>query len=244
MNSAAFVRKRRIHFGPKGELRKVAAPSERGHDAASATGTSGSRQVFATRVSPRVCVCSATVGSRPPPRLNGEAVSKRRGILVARRHLRRQTPGDLTHTSADPAAHASIADPAAQPPRVTSPAEALHGRYHKTATYANGNTNDYDYLVQTYCLRTGQRCFSAWTPPDSGGSSTFVFEDGRWVRADAYDTDCTTGDRTHVDITEQHPLPQLPQDPITLLTGHGHKTNGGACPFNADFDETLQRTGD
>ena len=34
------------------------------------------------------------------------------------------------------------------------------------------------------------------------------------------------------------------QNPITLLTGNGHYTVTGACPFTSDFESRVQRTGD
>ncbi len=65
----------------------------------------------------------------------------------------------------------SLPDPAGQAPRVVSPAEALHGRYHPTRTSANvGNLKitwpEYDYVVRTDCLRTGERCMSFFRNPD------------------------------------------------------------------------------
>jgi serine/threonine protein kinase, bacterial len=63
---------------------------------------------------------------------------------------------------------------------------------------------------------------------------------GKYVTADT----CAAGGTSHVKVSEEFPLPQPPQDPITLLTGHGHnESTGAACP-SADYDETLVRTGD
>ena len=61
---------------------------------------------------------------------------------------------------------ASLHDPAAQPPRVVSPAEALRGRYRETKASTVG-TQDYDYTVTTNCLRTGDRCMSLFHNSDS-----------------------------------------------------------------------------
>jgi serine/threonine-protein kinase len=44
-------------------------------------------------------------------------------------------------------------------------------------------------------------------------------------------------------ITTQFPPPAPPQDPITLLTGHGRQEVTGACT-SSDFDEKFVRTGD
>jgi serine/threonine protein kinase, bacterial len=39
-------------------------------------------------------------------------------------------------------------------------------------------------------------------------------------------------------------LPQPPQDPITVLTGHGHDDSTGSACVGGDYDEKLVRTGD
>jgi serine/threonine-protein kinase len=38
------------------------------------------------------------------------------------------------------------------------------------------------------------------------------------------------GGPMHVKASAQYSLPQPPQDPITLLTGHGHHEQTGSCP--------------
>ena len=58
------------------------------------------------------------------------------------------------------------------------------------------------------------------------------------------DSKCTSGAPAHREISLQYALPQPPQDPITLLTGRGHNTVTGDCPFNSDFDSRVERTGD
>jgi hypothetical protein len=71
------------------------------------------------------------------------------------------------------------ADPATPPPRVKSPAEALHGEYHETDTYLNGQIAEAHFDIAAYCLRTGERCLSSWFDPDQ--SRTLVFSAGRWA---------------------------------------------------------------
>ena len=61
----------------------------------------------------------------------------------------------------------SLPDPASQPPRVVSPAEALHGRYHQTETHTNGEKDESDPSVRTDCLRTGDRCMSYFHAPNA-----------------------------------------------------------------------------
>ena len=135
----------------------------------------------------------------------------------------------------------SLPDPASQPLRVVSAAEALHGRYHITATYENGQTQEEDLAVRTDCLRTGDRCMSYFHNPD--GAVPLVFAGGQWTRNDEFDNPCPGGGTTHSKITAQYPLPQPLQDPITLLTGHGRREETGACTSN-DFDDKYVRTGD
>jgi uncharacterized RDD family membrane protein YckC len=136
----------------------------------------------------------------------------------------------------------SLPDPAGQPPRVVSPAEALHGRYHSTTTYAvNTSNQEYDDVVRTDCLRTGDRCLSFFHNPDSGVA--LVFGSGTWTSDTEFDSQCPGGGTTHQKITAQYPLPVPPQDPITLLTGHGHQEGTGLCT-SSDFDEKFVRTGD
>jgi hypothetical protein len=138
----------------------------------------------------------------------------------------------------------SIADAAAQPARVASPADALHGRYREIDTYtADGRSAEANFDIQTYCLRTGQRCLSYWLNPND--AKILVFAQGQWVLANTTgDSQCQSGGRAHREISLQYPLPEPPKDPITLLTGHGHYTITGDCPYNSDFDSRVQRTGD
>jgi predicted Ser/Thr protein kinase len=139
--------------------------------------------------------------------------------------------------------NASITDPDAQPLRVASPAQALHGRYQETDTYSEGRSAATTFDIQTNCLRTGQRCFSLWLSPDD--VKAFVFAQGRWVLTNtSSDAECKTGGRAHREVSLEYALPQPPQDPITLLAGRGHYTVAGDCPFNSDFDSRVERTGD
>jgi hypothetical protein len=137
-----------------------------------------------------------------------------------------------------------VADPATLPARVASPAQALYGRYQEVDTYKDGNRSaDVSFDIQTYCLRTGDRCLSYWANPD--GPKILLFAKNEWVLANrSSDSQCKDGGAAHREITAQDPLPSPVQDPITTLTGTGHYTVTGACPFNSDFDSRVQRTGD
>jgi hypothetical protein len=138
----------------------------------------------------------------------------------------------------------SVTDPSAQPARVESPAQALHGNYKETDTYADGGRNtEVNFDIQTYCLRTGERCLSSWLNPDH--AKILAFSQNQWVlTTTSSDAGCANGGRAHRDISAQYPLPQPPQDPITLLTGSGHYTTTGDCPFSSDFDSRVERSGD
>jgi len=138
----------------------------------------------------------------------------------------------------------SVPDPAALPARVVSPAEALHGSYHMSRTFTSGTPKlKLDTTVRTDCLRTGDRCMSYFHGPS--GNEPLVFGGGKWLLNVEDDGRCPASDDiTHMKTTGQFPLPQSPRNPISVLTGHGHQDQSGACAMNTDFDETMTRTGD
>jgi len=55
---------------------------------------------------------------------------------------------------------------------------------------------------------------------------------------------CPTGGTTRLSINADYPPPQPPQDPITLLAGHGHQDQTAPCASSSDFDDKFVRTGD
>jgi serine/threonine protein kinase len=131
-------------------------------------------------------------------------------------------------------------DPASLPARVASPAQALHGRYHDTVT-AGGSTQEGDFSVRTDCLRSGDSCMSYLYRPET--VKQFVFADRKWSWNTEYDAPCTAVGTSHIKVTADYPLPQQPQDPIAVLTGHGQSRSTGACA-GGDFDEKFVRIGD
>jgi serine/threonine-protein kinase len=138
----------------------------------------------------------------------------------------------------------SVSDPASQPPRVASPAEALHGRYHETRTsVGGGSTGGSNWAVRTDCLRTGERCMSVFHSPPVN-VLPMVFGSGNWILALEWDEKCPAGDMSHVKRNAEFSLPQPPQDPIPLLTGRGHQEQTGSCVLSAEIDEKFERTGD
>ena len=78
------------------------------------------------------------------------------------------------------------------------------------------------------------------------GPLPLVFGGGKWIEDLEQDISCPSGAPAHVKFTAEFPLPQPPQDPITLLTSHGgHQELTGSCDVHS-FDEDLRivRTGD
>jgi serine/threonine-protein kinase len=137
----------------------------------------------------------------------------------------------------------SLPDPANLPPRVVSPAEALHGRYHQARTFTNGQRQETDFVVATDCVRTGERCMSFFYE-QSGLVEPLVFADGNWTFGTDMDDTCPGYGPMRVRKSGKYPLPQPLQNPITLLTGHGNQEQSEPCPVRIEFDETFTRTGD
>jgi hypothetical protein len=71
-----------------------------------------------------------------------------------------------------------------------------------------------------------------------------IFSGGNWVLNVAHFDNVSGCEHLYEKVTGQYALPQPPQDPIMLLTGHGHAEQTGNCAVSVDFDETYTRTGD
>lgn len=137
----------------------------------------------------------------------------------------------------------TLPDPAKLPAHVDSPAAALHGRYHQTSVQPNGFREQADYDVRTDCLRAGDRCITLFHAQPAA-VMLLVYADGTFTYDREFDARCARGGMTHVRIVVPYPLPQPPQDPITLLSGHGHEElTGSSCP-STDVDVKFARTGD
>ncbi len=137
-----------------------------------------------------------------------------------------------------------VPDPAVLPPRSVSPADALRGNYRQTTTFTNGNVVRGQALtVNTYCLRTGDRCMSLFHAPD--GVVTLMFANDKWTRHEAGTSACRDGGTAEMTVTAEYPLPEQLQDPIPVLTGRGTQTvaAGGACTGGGDFVDEFQRAG-
>ncbi|OBI00943.1 serine/threonine-protein kinase [Mycobacterium sp. E2733] len=174
-----------------------------------------------------------TLQPRPDGTLAGDYSSTTSNGCGFKRAVSFTRTGDVDVTS--------LPDPTGQPPRVVSPAEALHGRYHATVTFPDGEKKEADLAVRTDCLRAGDRCMSYFHNPD--GSMPLVFAGATWTRDDGFDQPCPRGGTTHTKITAAYLLPRPSQDPIPVLTGHGRAEETGACT-SFEFDDKLVRTGD
>jgi serine/threonine-protein kinase len=138
----------------------------------------------------------------------------------------------------------TLPDPAALPPRVVSPAEALRGHYQLTRNFTNGSPQqDLVYDVTTDCLRTGDRCMSYFHSPSD--FRPLVFGDGNWTSNIEFDGNCPPpGGPTHLKFTAQYPMPEPAEDPIAQLIGHGRQEQTGTCAASTAVTETFKRTGD
>jgi serine/threonine-protein kinase len=138
----------------------------------------------------------------------------------------------------------TVPDPATLPPRLVSPAEALHGHYHLTRNFSNGAPQqDLLYAVTTDCLRGGDRCMSYFHAPSD--FRPLIFSDGKWTSDLEFDGKCPPpGGPTHLKYTAQFPMPEPRQDPITLLIGNGRQEQTGNCAASTAVTETFRRTGD
>ncbi|MGB9309045.1 MAG: serine/threonine protein kinase, partial [Mycobacterium sp.] len=177
-----------------------------------------------------------TLQSRPDGTLTGDYTAVSANACVERRSVTFTRTGDIDVNR--------LPDPGRLPPRVASPAEALHGHYHATRSFSNGLPQDQGYSgFMTSCLRTGDRCMSFF--PDPTMYAPLVFAGGVWTLEVAGEAKCPSSqDPTQLTTTGRYPMPQSPPNPITLLTGHGHVEQTGACALNTDFDETFTRVSD
>lgn len=136
-----------------------------------------------------------------------------------------------------------LPDPAGLPPRVNSPAAALHGNYHETTRQPNGFKEQQELAARTDCLRTGLRCVTLFHAAPAS-VMVLLYADETWVYQREFDARCWKGGMAHVKIVVPFALPQPAQDPISQLAGHGREeVTGTSCP-STDVDVSFGRTGD
>lgn len=139
-------------------------------------------------------------------------------------------------------------DPAAEPPLKTAPGAALRGTYVYTQTYPQTGEvfPAHTYNATTFCLRTGDRCISLMTSPDTHNLFVMIYGDGHFTAnfpdGDAHCTD-NIG-KVRQSSRDDLPLPQGPQDPLLGLVGKSYQDYTGDCPAKVELDVTLSRTGD
>ena len=177
-----------------------------------------------------------TLQPRPDGTLSGEYIEVSPRSCATKQTVTFTRTGDV-----DPSVR--VNDPETEPSRVVSPAQGLHGRYHQTTTHSSdGSKEEADFSGRTDCLRDGGRCVSLFGSLDY--QQVFVFENGKWTWNAEGDVPCETGGTANVKVAVDYPLPERPQDPITVLTGRGHVDSTGSSCIGDDIDERLVRTGD
>jgi serine/threonine protein kinase, bacterial len=97
-------------------------------------------------------------------------------------------------------------------------------------------------MVRTECLRNGDRCLSLFHAID--GVIPLVFSGNKWTRNDQGAVPCAPGVTGHFTLTAEYPLPDPLQDPIQVLTGHGHNDIDESSCVKGDFEDKFERTGD
>jgi serine/threonine-protein kinase len=148
----------------------------------------------------------------------------------------------VTFTRTGDIDESDLPDPTSQPRKVRSPAEALQGRYHEVITVTT--PDEYDDGVRTDCLRTGERCMSYFVDLATGSGEPFVYQNGKWIRNDEFDSECSSGGTSHVKVTAEFPLPDPVQDPIMRLEGKGFKESTGTACKSGPLTQVFTRTGD
>ncbi|OBA80744.1 hypothetical protein A9W99_15860 [Mycobacterium sp. 1164966.3] len=177
-----------------------------------------------------------TLRTRPDGTFVGEATQTMTKGCANKRTVTFTRTGDVDVST--------LPSPGTLPARVVSPAEALHGRYHQSSVQPNGFKEQNDYVVETTCLRAGDRCMSLFHRPPAAAMA-MVFGAGNWFYDREFDAPCAKGGTTHVRIVVPFPLPQPLQDPVALITGHGHEELTGAAGCGStDVDVKFVRIGD
>ncbi|WP_205874667.1 serine/threonine-protein kinase [Mycobacterium camsae] len=175
-----------------------------------------------------------TLQARPDGTLTGEQTRTARNNCQEKRTVTFTRTGD---------AAPGLPDPATLPPRVVSVAEAFHGRYQLTRTFAGGNPQQLgESAIATNCLRTGDRCMSYFH--NKSGDVPLIFAGGGWTWDDLSTGTCPDGNPATLRASATFPLPQPVPETLMSLAGHGHWTQTGTCAVNVDFDEIFTRTGD
>ncbi|PJE20903.1 MAG: serine/threonine protein kinase [Mycobacterium sp.] len=182
---------------------------------------------------------------RLTPSPNGTAFSGDETIIDA--HTGCQAKRSVSLTRIAVAEEASAPDPASQPPRTGSPADALHGRYRVTYNRGTGIPAVHEGPVLTSCLRAQARCISSLVSDPGGQTQVLRWVDSKWLWNLDYKVGCDLDEKqVQLKASAEFPLPDPPQNPITLLTGRGWDTatGGTECDGQTGTTTTYQRLGD
>jgi serine/threonine protein kinase len=145
----------------------------------------------------------------------------------------------------------SVADPATEAARVSSPAGALFGKYRYIEYFEHEHIGE--FVGQTFCLRTGQRCVAYLTNPNVGRdpspmppSYPMVFANGTWSVMSETTSPCPNGGGDGLLATDaNYATPPQPQYPIAVMDGKATRRSVSGCssaPY--DFDTRIERIGD
>ena len=134
----------------------------------------------------------------------------------------------------------SLPDPATQPPRVVSPAEALHGHYHLTVTYTNGEQHR-ERPSCPYGLSSHRRSVHELFPRTRGMAAGIRRREWTGTQDTVH---VPAGGNAQMKDTAEYPLPNRRR--IRSRCSPGTVTDeatGSAC-VGGDFDDKFVRTGD
>ncbi|MCB0928823.1 MAG: hypothetical protein U0R77_01110 [Mycolicibacterium insubricum] len=144
--------------------------------------------------------------------------------------------------NADPAV--LVPDPSILPDRVVNRAAGLRGNYRFQLKDKKGAPIDsaMERKVQTYCVRTAERCMSLITGDDR--ELVWTLTNGVWSFTTTTQSTCADGRKAERKDTATFPLPNPAANPIATLTGSGSYATAEPCPATTDFDVTAERIGD
>jgi serine/threonine-protein kinase len=78
----------------------------------------------------------------------------------------------------------------------------------------------------------------------ASGDIPLMFGDGNSAWTNESDGPCPNVEMSHLSVSAKFPLPEPPQNPIPVLTGHGTWVTMASCGVNVGLNETFTRTGD
>lgn len=157
------------------------------------------------------------------------------------------TERTVTFTRVGDATENEASNPVNLPARTASAAQGFYGQYRGTETPDNGWPPwSWEASVETHCLRTGERCISLLAGSEDW-FARYLFAHDKWTHDTVTDSKCNADNGTaHSEIHLEYPLPEPHEEPISTLTGNGHRNVTGQTRCTASYNETVElvRTGD